>query len=448
MHLRTWLAARALSQSELARLAGLHRSVINRFMEKEQSLNPLSAVRLYGVLKLSLNPLERQHWIEWLGLEGVSSLLDGAPDIDKTYSIAESYPNLELGLQWFRLATNTLAQSITESIRLFEQAERSFGPYSNMAALSGCEIIANLINLGDLPRAEQEVFRVDQTYRDVMDVETRSRFLNLRAIAAYDGRDFARAQSIACECLAFGKAHHYETQAEHMLALVQLGIAERLPDGDPKRLQLLAQAEHNMRLMCRHYEKEGHPVRVGFQYFRLAQILREQGLHDDAKAARSLAWHLFQQDVQPHGARNHVRLEEANLALLDGETDLARVKANTAFDGWVFGNYAGGIARSSGAVALSLRIAGKFEEAWEPALVAASLAPYEWCVKGDRFTELLGEISQSVRQKLGVRKHQMMIEGLRERIAERHGYFAGLYQAMPGRSAEALALLQAATSQG
>src|SRR5205085_2123555 len=66
--LRQWMAAHGLSQNRLARLAGLNRSIIHRFLEKDQPLSQKSAGKLYQTIRLNMDPAERQHWIEWLDL--------------------------------------------------------------------------------------------------------------------------------------------------------------------------------------------------------------------------------------------------------------------------------------------------------------------------------------------------------------------------------------------
>src|SRR5690348_11544083 len=74
-HLREWMLGSAVSQSELARLAGLHRSVIHKFLEKDQPIGEKTATKLYEVLKLNLDTTERQRWIAWLNLDKVSAVL-------------------------------------------------------------------------------------------------------------------------------------------------------------------------------------------------------------------------------------------------------------------------------------------------------------------------------------------------------------------------------------
>src|SRR5690242_8958254 len=85
VHLREWMAVHNLSQNRLARLAGLNRSIIHRFLEKDQPLSQESASKLYQTIRLSLDPANRQRWIEWLDLTQVAALLletEPAPESD------------------------------------------------------------------------------------------------------------------------------------------------------------------------------------------------------------------------------------------------------------------------------------------------------------------------------------------------------------------------------
>jgi hypothetical protein len=127
--------------------------------------------------------------------------------------------------------------------------------------------------------------------------------------------------------------------------------------------------------------------------------------------------------------------------LLDGETRRARVRAEQALEVWKPYAYAGGMARSAAAIALSLRMDGRLEDALEPAILAASLAPYERCFKGSGVVQLAQDVSEDVRSCASCGRHSALIAQLRERAAERRGYFAYLDAAMPDRMPGAMAVL-------
>ena len=440
-NLREWLAAHKQTQSDLARLAGVNRSMISRFLEKGQPLSTATAIKLYSVLKLSPDPSERQQWREWLHLEGLKAslgepLMETAEDLPATIG---PYPNLEEGYHWLNQAWLLLSQpgNIPRSQPLLVRAEQAFGLHSSMAALAACESIQQWINLGDLAQAEREVFRVEQSYQHVMDLQTRMKFLGVKGMAACDRHDYLRALQATDEMKALGQTYGFDTGYQHIAGLAQLGLAEHLEETDPNRPRLLGMAEENMRFICRDADKSQADMYIGFTHFRLAQVLREQNRNDDARHQRKIARGGFRDDP----AMGHLLIEEANLALLEGDTAHVPAKTESVQDGWLSINYAAGLGRAAAVVALSLWMEGHAQEALEPAVVAASIAPNGDCYKGDRFVDLLWHINQYVRRNVDVRQYTALTTKIREHVHTRSGHFACLARVVPDRSATALALL-------
>jgi transcriptional regulator with XRE-family HTH domain len=442
-NLREWMAAHKVSQSEIARLAGLNRSVISRFLEKDQPLSTSTATKLYNALKLNMDPLERQHWMEWLNLEEAKASLSESHASDEMPSFMGMYHNLETGYYWLKKAWGSLRQdrNIPAALELFAQAEQAFGKYSTLAALAGCEIIQQYINLGHLARAEQEVFRVEQAYQHVMDMQIRREFLQLKGMTAYDRQDYTRALQAVDELIVMEKTYGFQTLHQHIAGLSQLRLAEGLDDAAPEKQRLLGMAEENIRFLCRHFGKGGSDLDMGFMDLRLAQILREQGRYADAAHYRTRVRRFFLGQI----AAGHLALEEANLALLDGDTTHARARALAAQDGWLVQAYAGGLGRIAAMTAQSLWMEGRAEEALEPAVVAASIAPYEACFKGDQFVDLPWQINQDVYRKAGAHQYAVLIAQMQEHLHLQSGHFACLAHVVPDRSGAALALLEQMT---
>jgi tetratricopeptide (TPR) repeat protein len=378
--------------------------------------------------------------MEWLGLEEVKDSLSESHPSDEIPSFSEVYPNLETGYYWLKKAWGSLRQDrdIPAALELFAQAERAFGKYSTLAALAGCEIIQQYINLGHLARAEQEVFRVEQAYQHVMDVQIRREFLQLKGMTAYDRQDYTRALGAVDELIVMEKTYGFQTLHQHIAGLSQLRLAERLDDAVPEKQRLLGMAEENIRFLCRHFSKGGSDLDMGFMNLRLAQILREQERYADAAHSRTMVRRFFRGQI----AAGHLAIEEANLALLDGDTTRARARALAAQDGWFVQAYAGGLGRIAALTAQSLWMEGRAEEALEPAVVAASIAPHEACFKGDQFVDLPWQINQDVRPRANTRQYEALIEQMREHVQSRSGHFACLAHVVPDRSGVALALLE------
>lgn len=437
-NLREWLAAHKQTQSELARLAGVNRSVISRFLEKEQPLSTASAVKLYRVVRLPLEIAERRHWMEWLHLEDMQDSLEDPPTLSAEAPILTGpYANIEAGFYWINQAWTTAKDQarIPEALPLYTKAEQAFGPHSSMAAMAACNRIAQLDNLSDLAQAAQEVFRVEQTYQHVMDMQTRLAFIHVKGWVAFDSQDYSTAMQIANELRKYEKRLGLKQFSVHVTGLTQLAIAEYLDSHSPERQRLLMQAEQNMRRMFRY--TQGYIVDVGFQHFRLAQILREQRRFSEANHEISYARQCFAGE----GAYGHVAIEEANLALLDGETTRARVKAESAREGWLRQYYAGGLGRIAAVTALSFWMEGRAGQALEPAVVAASIAPNGRCFKGDRFVDLPWQINRNMRHSITEREYATVIAQVREHIHLRSGHFACLTRVVPDCSGAALALL-------
>jgi transcriptional regulator with XRE-family HTH domain len=438
-NLREWLMAHKKNQSELARLAGLNRSVVNRFLVRDQPLSASTATKLFSVLKVSMDPVERQQWMEWLNLEETNASLS-KPLVSEEMPITTGvYPNIETGYYWLNMAWDILRQGTNKPacLPMFAQAELAFGRYSTMAALAGCEIIQQYINLGHLARAEREVFRVETTYLNVMDVQTRREFLQLKGMTAYDHQDYARALQAVDELIVMEKEYGFSTLHQHIAGLSQLKLAERLGDADPERQRLLGMAEENMRFMCLDAERINYSLHIGFMSFRLAQILREQGRYTDAAHLRKKVQRLFIGEL----SAGHLAIEDANLALMNGETTRARAKAEATRDGWQTIFYAAGLGRADAIIAQSLLMEGCAEEALEPAVVAASIAPHEACYKGDQFVDLPWQIRQIVCRNMDGRQYAALIAQIQEHVHLQSGHFASLAHVVPDRSGAALALL-------
>jgi plasmid maintenance system antidote protein VapI len=439
LQLREWLAMHHTTKSELARLAGVNRSVITRFLEKDQPLNPATASKLYRVLGLNSDPVEQQHWVQWLNLEDMKGLLSETPMCDMAPSPLRLPSNMEQGSYWLNQGWAVLRKSrdILGAISMFRMAEQAFGRYTTMAPLAACEMIEHLLNLSDVAKAEREIFRVEQTYQSVMDVQSRSRLLANKSMAAHDRRDFVRSIQYADELRTLAQANGMLIGHEHLSGLSQLGMAETLSPSDPNRRRLLGMAEQNMRTMCRKAENAGEIWNLGFQYFRLAQVLREQGQAVEAERYCTRARRCFGYEF----ALGHIAIEEANLGLLNGQTSRARARAEAAREGWGTIYYAGGLGRCAAVTALSLWMEGRADEALEPAVVAASIAPYGTCYKGDAFVDLPWQIVPDARRNLDARQYAARIEQMREHVVLRQGHFACLTRVVPDRSADALALL-------
>ena len=440
-NLREWLAAHKQTQSDLARLAGVNRSVISRFLEKGQPLSTATAIKLYSVLKLSPDPSERQQWREWLHLEEMQASL-GEPQSVMEEDLPVTlgpYPNLEEGYHWLNQAWLLLSQpgNIPRSQPLLVRAEQAFGLHSSMAALAACESIQQWINLGDLAQAEREVFRVEQSYQYVMDLQTRMEFLGVKAMAAYDQRDYLRTLQGTEEMKALGETYGFDTEYQHIAGLAQLGLAEQLEEGNSQRQRLLQMAEENFRHMCVSAEKGGRKMHIGFMHFRLAQVLREQNRYGDALLHRRIA----QQALQGDPAMGHLAIEEANIALLEGNTAHVPAKVESVQDGWQLVNYAAGLARAAAVETMSLMMDGHVEAALEPAVIAAIALPTGVCYKGDRFVDLPWQVSRELRRTLDAHRYITLIGSTREHVHTRSGHFACLAKVVPDRSAIALALL-------
>jgi transcriptional regulator with XRE-family HTH domain len=441
--LREWLAAHKQTQSDLARLAGVNRSIINRFLEKEQPLSTDTAIKLYGVIKLNLNTAERQQWMAWLHLEELKATLD-EPDPEaqnEPYAPFGPFPNLQAGYYWLNKAWLLLEKSgnIPISLPVLAKAEHAFGPRSSMAALAACEIIQQQINLGNLAQAEREIFRVEQAYQSIMDLQTRLELLGVKAMAACDRRDYLRALQVTDELKALDQRYGIssEYQHKHIAGLAQLGLAEQLEEGNSQRQHLLQLAEENFRAMCVNAEKSGIKMHIGFMHFRLAQVLREQRQYPEAQHHR----HIAQQSLFGDPALGHLAVEEANLALLNGETDHVPAQVESVQDGWRRINYAAGLARAAAVETMSRLMDGHAEAALEPAIIAAVALPTGACYRGDRFIDLPWQVNRELRRTLDTRRYTALIGTVRTHICTYSDRCACLLHVVPDRSQDMLVLL-------
>ncbi|HEY3341024.1 MAG TPA: hypothetical protein VGK81_03360, partial [Anaerolineae bacterium] len=127
--------------------------------------------------------------------------------------------------------------------------------------------------------------------------------------------------------------------------------------------------------------------------------------------------------------------------LLNGQTIRARARAEAAQEPWFSDWYAGGLGRVAAVTAMSLWLEGHAEKALEPAVVAASIAPYGTCYKGDQFVDLPWQIKQDACRIFDTRQYTALIERMREHVQLRSGHFTCLSHIAPDRSGAALELL-------
>jgi transcriptional regulator with XRE-family HTH domain len=447
-HLGAWMLAHGQNQNQLARQAGLNRSIIHRFLEKGQPLSSESASKIYRVVSVHAGLVERDEWLQQLHLSEVAFTL-GRPPADEDIYLASPVASrsgryAEDLQEGFRLLNLSLSagMNLRASLPLLERAEQVFGHASSMAAIAAANQVQALIDLGDLTRARYEVNRINKAYDGIMDPLTRSRFFLVWGQLEYTYHNYMQSMRVFNELARIEVETETVFMAQHWLGVSYMGLSD-ITKNPVEAQRYLALAEHHM-LTSLQERLLKYPIAegVGFEHLRMAQIQRRCGQIEKAQ------YHLEQAYLSYNGetTRLHVELELADMALEKGDTQIARCKAKYCLESWstlwAGVGYPSGMARSLVVIALSLVAEQAPRAALPPAIVAAALAPYEHYDKSERVNQLPCIIMGDLRRQMDASAFARMVHELLDDVKAHRGYFIYMTHATPDCTPQALCLLQ------
>jgi tetratricopeptide (TPR) repeat protein len=327
-------------------------------------------------------------------------------------------------MRLFVLAADTAQRSWEEAIPIFLQAEQAFGPASSQAARAACEAIQQFVNLGDYKRAEQEVQRVQSTYEQVMDPETKARLNGVAGWLEYYKGNLAESKKRFESCLEIAQLTGVERLgdgANHFLGKIYSAYGQM--SYQKKEADLLFRtAEEHFQISFMSSLKRGNEGSQAFEIFRHSQLLQVCGDYQTARQFRKRAYQIFGR----HSGILHIDIAEAKLELEEGEIRIPKLKAEGALQEWAHEKYARGMSNAITVLAIADRQQGKPVQAFESFIAALCIYPPQSPWKITQLWSQLDDVTDWLILQQGRRQQRLLVQRILEKVQERRGYFSYL----------------------
>lgn len=405
-----------LSMNGLARAAGVRTSVISRFLAgRTAALDSDTTTKIYTALRPIMSHAHRRDFLKFTGLGAILEIIGFDVLLD-----LEALPGQPaMGRQLLNLGATLDAQGKwKEAIPFFRRAEHLFGPASSQAAYAACQTAQMHLNLGDIPQAIAELDRVWTTYGAVLDPETEAEYYRVRGWIAFYRGVFDEANQHFLKIVKIARdngAHYLEDDIQHFLARTFYHTGQ------------LTAADHHYQRSLMFTLRRGSDVNIAFEYFRQAQLRRQEAResgnrqkYQEAQKLLEMARMFFGHNI----GKTHIVLEEARMQL-DDECDdrLALLKAHEALEGWAHLNSAKGIADSLYVIAQSNVLRGDWAEALPPLVAAILVHPPQSDIVTAKLWDLLDDVRRDLLRTEGYNKYTQIVSNLHEQFLTRQDYF-------------------------
>ena len=250
---RDWLATRHARPAWLAQRAGLNRSVVSRFLNGKP-LDPASALKVYATVQNGMDVTRKIELLEALGVIDQAMMVRDSLAVVGPPQLGGAHQSpLETGAQLMTTAYELVKQpeSMPDAIRMFAQAERTFSTVSDsMAALAVCEVVQNLVTVGDFSSADRHLLRALTVYGGRIDALAELQLTGMAGVLSFAKRDLQEARTWCSRALELAQRHGNDPSTAAMsqfLGMVdlRLGLAA-LTTNEKERF--LTQAERSTRL--------------------------------------------------------------------------------------------------------------------------------------------------------------------------------------------------------
>jgi tetratricopeptide (TPR) repeat protein len=433
----SWMTSHNRSRRSLAKEAGVQASVISRFLGGQTTLEVGSAIKSYQILYQDLSPLDQQVFLEVTGLLPFALTL---PDYrfepyPESFHGALPRPNYGTGVRLILKGIDLVGQlSRQEAISMFYKAETMLGSASSQAAKAVCLAVLQLIELGDYNKAEEELNRIQNTYKTVMDPETEAEFYNVRGWSYYYLGNFTESIKWFEQCLRLSELtgnEHLGESALHFLGRIYSDLGQ-MADGKQSS-ESFHKAELQFDKAYQFHLRWGPDSRIAYDLFRKAQLLRVQGKWREAQEDRHKARQLFGWELEVL----NIDLEEALLALEDGDTRISKLKAEKALRGWAQVKKTKAMADALRLLGILECIEGRPEKALELYIAALCIHPFEGTLQSRQMWEDVMDIYHSnIVYREGREAGLNLLQKIREKVESRQDYFAYLDEISADRSVD------------
>lgn len=424
--IRTWLTAQNRSLRNLAGEAGIQPSVLSRFLNGKTVLDVNSALKLYVILQQRMKLHDRQRFIETMGLLSLAAALSR----DGLFLIEPHISTYAVSSRLFLTGLDLHEQAAYEqAIIVLRAAEGVLEGGSSQAAFIGCTIAQMLINLGDYRKAQDEAYRIQQTYELVMDPETRAELYRIRNWITYYQGDYAQAEHWQRERIKIGEETSIARLTNpHFLGRMyyDMGCFEKSPKEADEIFHKAALCfEQSYQINLRWADDHNQ----AFDLFRQSQVLQKQGNWREAGRLSKRTRQMFGKgSLAGSIALFQLELEESRLLLADGDTNRPKGMAENTLRGWANIKYPKGIGDSLEVLGDVAYMKGQPEEAL--AIFAARLCiyPYDSYPTTRRVWEEVHNLYKEIIRREGRTHYQELVHRIQQQAEYHQGYFSYLDQ--------------------
>lgn len=358
-------------------------------------------------------------------------------DVDvASASLPEIY---ELGTRLITAGLELSDRSLwKDALTFFRKAEDVLlGTASSEAARAACYAALMHAELGDYERAQKEVIRIQHTYKSILDPETEEVLYRVKAWVNYYQGNFIQAERWFRECLKIAERTGHERigeTAQHFIGRVYLDWGQTLGQKEKANV-LFHKAKVNLEKSYQLHLKWGFGEgERAFDFFRKAQLLRVEHKWHEARQLRNKARHMFVSRY-PYNIL-HVDLEEAMLALENGEIRTPKLKAEEALKRWAHINKSSGMADALKILGDLECTLGKPDLALEPYVAALCIYPYENNLSNRQLRAKITDICLDIIHREGRKAYHKLRLHIHELAENRQGSFSYLNNVTADRSAD------------
>lgn len=421
---RNWLTEQNRSLRNLAKEAGVQPSVISRFLHGETVLEEGSALKLYGVMRQALYPLDRKSFVETTGLTRLMAVFSR----DTLFSDDTHAPAYDVGnrlmVAGYDLCNRAAHQA---AIPLFRAAAQVLGVGSGQAAFAGCMIAQMFLNLGDYQQAQVEADQVQNTYSTVMDTETKAELYRIKNWIAYYLGNYPQSEQWLRERIKLGEEGGIERLTNpHFLGRVYYDLgcqAQSKKEADRLFCQAAFCFDQAYQIALRWADDHNQ----AFDRFRKAQVLQMQGQWREAQKLRIQARQVFNNgSVGGSIALLHIKLEEAKLLLEEGQIAVPKSKTEEVLRGWAQVKYPKGIGDSLKVLGDLEYIQGNPESALEIFAARLCIYPCDNYPSNRQIWSEMHNLQWEIVRHEGRNFYQQMLHRIQQLAEHRQGYFSYL----------------------
>ncbi len=373
---RNWLNRYGLKQAWLSDQAGLNRSILSRFLSDKTQIDEVTALRIYKVIKWRMNPLERDEYLEAADLR---SLVDDVADPANTWDTSGDVFITSMATGMALLQKAQQAESYAMTLQYCREAERAFGAGSTNAAFVACTAARNLSMMGNLDEASDDLIRVGTQYAGCMDVPTQVHYAASCGYVEFDRANLTTAQKWFQRaidiCNATGNLQQAYESVDYMWLIPMERLRAAESNATPDYHNLLAQADKALNQIYDYmqaYHQGRHEMIAGYFHFR-SQYRYLTG--DVRGATRDMNQSISIVASASPNSIHLLRLTQAEMALLQGETEQAHRLADMSMEACVALGYNSGISRILRIQSEAAFMEGDTTDALELALAAQCVNP-------------------------------------------------------------------------